>query len=711
MHLMQTHMTTIRSQAIDPIEAWGDDKDRYNPERQHRFVGHIYQIKFDVWTYSKANLWASLMQTIFLELDRQITLEQQLQNALKEAKISPLNSQSGNIWKALYETSDEDRQWLLGNALSHEVLKKWEQNAKVQNDKDQLWGLFATSQTETLNNLKDIENRLKDQQEALHNRRAKILDNQAQRTIFYATSQTTIALLNKRLGSEFTKDIQTKVIDKLREASQEAQITKGQAVQWVNSIHTDVVSVFEERATNIEFRFIQSFISKNLLLIIFCLFLLVAAIFIPENLAQWGFDCITQAFARFTPLLTIFPIAQGLLKKAHTLYNEVKLGIVEYKQQLEQGIQRQLDIDPKFRKLNFQVQLLQKELETQYAEIPTNVYASIAEFVSNRIQEGGYQDHLGIMHQVKEDLALLSKRLLPPPANSKEYTAKIKDIQKVFPRGPARVILYIDDLDRCPPDAVIQVLEAVQLLVHNPLFIAVLAIDERYINRALAKKYQGVLSLQGRPSAADYLEKIIQIPYRVRPIAEDALRSYLKAQIVIQDSETSGTKFNEFSPQEFNRLVNCCKEVELSPRSLKRLTNVYKLYKVLSRTRGQKPTVEEQTALMVLLAFSGRYPDLMRDILDQIGSIYEENRHHEDKQGKIMTLYEVFQDYVTSQENGNKRSINPNIPKIRHDFEKLIPQDLKLNQIRTVFDFVRSFSFVGDIGVSNDLSDALENLN
>ena len=220
-----------------------------------------------------------------------------------------------------------------------------------------------------------------------------------------------------------------------------------------------------------------------------------------------------------------------------------------------------------------------------------------------------------------------------------------------------------------------------------------------------------MLSLQDRPSAADYLEKIIQIPYRVRPIAEDALRSYLKAQIVIQGSETSGTKFNEFSPQEFNRLVNCRKEVELSPRSLKRLTNVHKLCKVLSSTRDQKSTLEEQTALMVLLAFSGRYPDLMRDILDQISSIYEENRHYQDKQGNTITLYQVFQDYVNSHKTKDDHLTNPNIAKIRHDFQKLIPPDLKLNQICTVFDFVRSFSFVGDIGMSNDLPDPSGELN
>ncbi|WP_036947477.1 P-loop NTPase fold protein, partial [Pseudanabaena sp. PCC 6802] len=57
--------------------------------------------------------------------------------------------------------------------------------------------------------------------------------------------------------------------------------------------------------------------------------------------------------------------------------------------------------------------------------------------------------------------------------------------------------------------------------------LVVLAIDERYIARALEKVYQGVLSRKGNPSGIDYIEKIIQIPYRVRPVMRNVLQGYL----------------------------------------------------------------------------------------------------------------------------------------------------------------------------------------
>jgi hypothetical protein len=38
-------------------------------------------------------------------------------------------------------------------------------------------------------------------------------------------------------------------------------------------------------------------------------------------------------------------------------------------------------------------------------------------------------------------------------------------------------VLYIDDLDRCPPRRVVEVLTAMQLLLALPLFVVVVAVD------------------------------------------------------------------------------------------------------------------------------------------------------------------------------------------------------------------------------------------
>ena len=104
-------------------------------------------------------------------------------------------------------------------------------------------------------------------------------------------------------------------------------------------------------------------------------------------------------------------------------------------------------------------------------------------------------------------------------------------------------------------------------------------------------------------------------------------------------------------------------------------------------------------AILALLAFSSRYPDLMRDIIEEIGSHYEEGRHLLGQNGKTETLTKVINSYLDKYERLNPNSaLIQDIKKLRHDVKKLVDDDLELKEIRQIFDFVRSFSFVGDIG-------------
>jgi hypothetical protein len=92
-----------------------------------------------------------------------------------------------------------------------------------------------------------------------------------------------------------------------------------------------------------------------------------------------------------------------------------------------------------------------------------------------------------------------------------------------------RIVLYIDDLDRCPPDKVVDVLQAIHMLLYFPLFVVVVAVDVRWVSRSLKDRFPKLLAdrlsagadaaAQNGPEAADahdYLEKIFQIPFWVR---------------------------------------------------------------------------------------------------------------------------------------------------------------------------------------------------
>jgi type II secretory pathway predicted ATPase ExeA len=98
--------------------------------------------------------------------------------------------------------------------------------------------------------------------------------------------------------------------------------------------------------------------------------------------------------------------------------------------------------------------------------------------------------------------------------------AKVMDQTKL-----QRLVVVIDDLDRCNPTQVIETLEAIRLFLAVPKTAFIIAADEEMVQNAARLRFPGMESLSelGR----DYLEKMIQIPIRVPPLGQRDLESYL----------------------------------------------------------------------------------------------------------------------------------------------------------------------------------------
>jgi hypothetical protein len=102
-----------------------------------------------------------------------------------------------------------------------------------------------------------------------------------------------------------------------------------------------------------------------------------------------------------------------------------------------------------------------------------------------------------------------------------------------------RIVLYIDDLDRCNEEIVVKVLEAIHLLLAFPLFIVIVGVDPRWLNNSLNKKMDTLFSVIREPSnevksdeaqtnSYDYLEKIFQIPFAIKAISDRSREKLIK---------------------------------------------------------------------------------------------------------------------------------------------------------------------------------------
>lgn len=89
-----------------------------------------------------------------------------------------------------------------------------------------------------------------------------------------------------------------------------------------------------------------------------------------------------------------------------------------------------------------------------------------------------------------------------------------------------RVIVLIDDLDRCNPDTIIATLEAIKLFLFTKNTAFVIGADERLIKYAVRRRFPEIPG-EAAEVGRDYLEKLIQYPIRIPPLNSTELETYI----------------------------------------------------------------------------------------------------------------------------------------------------------------------------------------
>lgn len=101
-----------------------------------------------------------------------------------------------------------------------------------------------------------------------------------------------------------------------------------------------------------------------------------------------------------------------------------------------------------------------------------------------------------------------------------------------------RVVVLVDDLDRCLPASVVMTLEAVKLFLSVEKMAFVIAADESLVRAAIARHFDA--SQQGSRMAGDYLEKIVQIPISVPALGQGDTEAYLAMMLLDQHLDDDG---------------------------------------------------------------------------------------------------------------------------------------------------------------------------
>jgi hypothetical protein len=147
--------------------------------------------------------------------------------------------------------------------------------------------------------------------------------------------------------------------------------------------------------------------------------------------------------------------------------------------------------------------------------------------------EGWVTDPARLTKENVEAVLAETKGLLKPKSETKNVPEEIAGFRKAFDNlldkaGMKQLVVLIDDLDRCLPDTAIETLEAVRLFLFTARTAFIVAADEAMIEYAVRKHFPDLPDTTGPQTyARNYLEKLIQVPFRIPALGETETRIYV----------------------------------------------------------------------------------------------------------------------------------------------------------------------------------------
>jgi hypothetical protein len=172
--------------------------------------------------------------------------------------------------------------------------------------------------------------------------------------------------------------------------------------------------------------------------------------------------------------------------------------------------------------------------------------------------EGWVTDPTKITKENVESVLSGAKDILKPDTERKNVPEEIAGFRKAFDEllekaGIDQLVVLIDDLDRCLPDTAIETLEAVRLFLFTSRTAFIVAADEAMIEYAVRKHFPDLPDTTGPQTyARNYLEKLIQVPFRIPALGETETRIYVTLLFV-------GAELGEDDP-EFAKLIAVARE-------------------------------------------------------------------------------------------------------------------------------------------------------
>jgi hypothetical protein len=240
------------------------------------------------------------------------------------------------------------------------------------------------------------------------------------------------------------------------------------------------------------------------------------------------------------------------------------------------------------------------------------------------------------------------------------YVAAFEELHDSFVElastGINRIVVFVDDLDRCLPAQALAALESMKMFFDLTGFVFVVGVDEDVIDRALEAKFASTESetsaaSNGRPEGLagrlgrDYAKRIFQVPYSIPVIHAENLDNLLES--IYKEAELEDGQVADLRKRVRPYLDLIVVRREVNPKEVKRFINGYIL----------------QTLI---------HPDLDRDVILALQVIAFRD-DWEDAYNAVNTRSEIFLSALNKFRDGDRAALEEVLPDLQ-----LIPADLSI---------------------------------
>lgn len=270
-----------------------------------------------------------------------------------------------------------------------------------------------------------------------------------------------------------------------------------------------------------------------------------------------------------------------------------------------------------------------------------------------------YQERLGYLHEFRRDFDAIvhaisyTNQFAGPnktPVMQRRWRGKNAAAPVHKLDGESRVVIFVDDLDRCLPNQVASTIEAISVFLDTPNCVFVIGMETSIVAASLNVRYADIgdqigLDASGTSIGFNFLEKIIQVSFRLPRPDISADSNFL--QHLLSPAEYTPTPLDkpfqlnlDMTPEMRHAINMVVHKLQNNPRRVKRFINLYRLnVAILQHEDSPVRLVTGQTD-----DYSVTYEELADWVL--LGMLYPDfvaNMRANDKfDDRFVTLYEEY---------------------------------------------------------------------